>query len=129
MSIFNNFFKVRKSTSSIEDQPTTLEQSESEEFDFSNVLTAEEAHQIADDKATYSYLDSGVLKLIFESVEEAARKHKYGISSEIGNVRLTHGEITYCINVLEKAGYTNVRIQNSSSKYVYPQVLEYGLTW
>lgn len=128
MSIFNNFFKVRKAP--VQEQvETTNENPQTEEFDFSNVLTAKQAHEIADDSQTYSYLDSGVLQLMFDSIEEAARKHQYSIDSEIGGVYLSPQEIAYCKNILEKAGYEEVYIFNSTSQYVYPQSLKFGMFW
>jgi hypothetical protein len=126
--MFNNFFKVRKVP--VKEQVEIInENSQTEEFDFSNVLTAKQAHEIADDCQTYSYLDSGVLQIIFDSIEEAARKHQYSIASEIGGAYLSPQEIAYCKNILEKAGYEEVNIFNSTSQYVYPQSLKFGMFW
>lgn len=94
-----------------------------------DVLTAEKAREISNDKCSYAYLDRKVISEIFRSVKEAAERHQWNASGSIGGISLSRDEIDYCVRYLNRAGYQEVFIQNKSDPNVFPKSVEYRVSW
>jgi len=95
----------------------------------SEIFTADQARKLASDRTNYSYLDVNVISKILETVQRAACRHQTSVSGSIGGIRLAQEEIDYCITLLSNAGYSNIMIFNVSNPNVYPESVEYKLSW
>lgn len=111
-------------TSNVEESLTKLWQKQ-----HGNIFTAAKARELADDKTNFTYLDTNVIKTILENVQRAACRHQTSCSGGIGTMTLSQEEIDYCIRFLSNAGYQNISIYNVSKPNVYPNSVEYSLTW
>ena len=99
------------------------------QFQYPDLFTADKAREMANNKLKNGYLDVNVIGKILEKVLESACRHRTSCSGSIGSITLSDDEINYCVRFLDHIGYKNITIFNVSDPNVFPESVEYSLSW